>query len=588
MMIAGAREGRLSGFAKLLARAMAQDLRAIVIPGPDVACASGLDIEAAGLRQAVTPRDASVVLLIGDLAPALCDAAAITYAQLPRPRAVLALGQHQTLTPLPVDIAAPLSQSGLESAVERLRCAFSQGAFALSTTDFDTGILHGTVEYVCPMHPDVVAEQPGSCPKCGMSLVAREAVGHETNDHKTEARHDNSHHDGTNHDHAAHDSMNEQHHGHGQRGQAHHHHESSDHGDQSRSASDHSGHDHSEHDHGDRDFMSMVEVTRNLPRSRDGLPMDWLDVPFGPLFPGLPGGLRLVLTLDGDGVAAGRAESVVGFSGHFHEADAVDFVDRLAAAMPLAKVAYRVLACRALENAAGLSPNQNAMRAQVGALEQERISSHLGWLVQLAQQIGLPWLGQHAGMLQRRALQADRDQLLASRSSVERLWRRLVRTPLMQSRLSEIGQTDGVEPLYGPVARAAGIAEDARLTDECYQSLGFAPVVYQNGDAVDRLRVRIAELAQSLDLIEATTALRRPDPLNVGDASGMGQAVVETPRGRADLRVTLQHGRVIAAELDTACNQHMDLVPGLIAQRELGDALVAVGSLDISPWEVLA
>ncbi len=29
------------------------------------------------------------------------------------------------------------------------------------------------VVYTCPMHPDVVSEAPGSCPKCGMALVAR-------------------------------------------------------------------------------------------------------------------------------------------------------------------------------------------------------------------------------------------------------------------------------------------------------------------------------------------------------------------------------------------------------------------------------
>lgn len=27
------------------------------------------------------------------------------------------------------------------------------------------------VSYTCPMHPDVVSDKPGNCPKCGMSLV---------------------------------------------------------------------------------------------------------------------------------------------------------------------------------------------------------------------------------------------------------------------------------------------------------------------------------------------------------------------------------------------------------------------------------
>ena len=29
---------------------------------------------------------------------------------------------------------------------------------------------HGPVDYTCPMHPEVVREDPGSCPKCGMAL----------------------------------------------------------------------------------------------------------------------------------------------------------------------------------------------------------------------------------------------------------------------------------------------------------------------------------------------------------------------------------------------------------------------------------
>ena len=29
--------------------------------------------------------------------------------------------------------------------------------------------------YVCPMHPTVVSDKPGSCPICGMDLVKKEA-----------------------------------------------------------------------------------------------------------------------------------------------------------------------------------------------------------------------------------------------------------------------------------------------------------------------------------------------------------------------------------------------------------------------------
>ncbi len=30
------------------------------------------------------------------------------------------------------------------------------------------------VEYYCPMHPEIVSDEPGNCPKCNMKLEKRE------------------------------------------------------------------------------------------------------------------------------------------------------------------------------------------------------------------------------------------------------------------------------------------------------------------------------------------------------------------------------------------------------------------------------
>jgi hypothetical protein len=35
------------------------------------------------------------------------------------------------------------------------------------------------VTYSCPMHPDVIAHEPGKCPKCGMDLVKKDNAGDE-------------------------------------------------------------------------------------------------------------------------------------------------------------------------------------------------------------------------------------------------------------------------------------------------------------------------------------------------------------------------------------------------------------------------
>jgi FtsP/CotA-like multicopper oxidase with cupredoxin domain len=40
--------------------------------------------------------------------------------------------------------------------------------------DFEEPTATGSVSYSCPMHPDVVSDEPGKCPKCGMKLMPSE------------------------------------------------------------------------------------------------------------------------------------------------------------------------------------------------------------------------------------------------------------------------------------------------------------------------------------------------------------------------------------------------------------------------------
>jgi FtsP/CotA-like multicopper oxidase with cupredoxin domain len=55
--------------------------------------------------------------------------------------------------------------------------------------------------YTCPMHPEVVSEEPGHCPKCQMKLLPAALIGEGGSGHDHD--HDDHEHEGHGHDHAA-------------------------------------------------------------------------------------------------------------------------------------------------------------------------------------------------------------------------------------------------------------------------------------------------------------------------------------------------------------------------------------------------
>jgi Ni,Fe-hydrogenase III large subunit len=624
--LSGARSARASWLGRLVARAAARDLSAFVVPGPEIARARGLDLEAAGLRLSATPRHASVLVVVGGLPEGLRKAAAVAYAQMPRPRAVLALGAED-VSPLPgPDVSVGLGGDALASGVAELRHLFAEGAFDPEAEGFEAASLRSRTEYTCSMHPEVVQDEPGTCPKCGMDLIPRETSesdeegpaprGHGGRDH---AHHEGMDHDegtGEGHSHAAHGQEHGESGGGGSETREHGGHGGMNHEDVEHSAEDHDeeGHGHEKHggmdkggmnhggheimdhgdaehgghegmDHGGMGFMSMVEMTQGTPRSSDGLQMEWVETPFGPLFPGLPGGLSLTFTLDGDTVAQTEAGSTVGAREDL-DGPVESFVERVARMDPLSSFSYRLLALRAVESAAGARVDESVALARVGALERERAASHLNWLAGFGYLIGYSWLARRAEKLHLVLLRADAEEVAGIRTGVRKLARRVERTPLLRRKLAGIGKVPDLDGATGPVARSGGRRIDVRLEEETYRSLGFEPVVVEGDDALARLRARLAEAEQSLDFVEKAGGISAAAPETDG-ASGRGAPTVETPRGAAKLAVTLEGGEVTVAKLETPSARQMGLVKAVTEQRELADALVGVASLDLSPWEVV-
>jgi Ni,Fe-hydrogenase III large subunit len=224
----------------------------------------------------------------------------------------------------------------------------------------------------------------------------------------------------------------------------------------------------------------------------------------------------------------------------------------------------------------------------MAALERERAFSHLQWLANFSLTLGDRWLEQAASNLVRDLRNArDNSALRHLRNEARKLTRASYSAPLLVRRLHGCGVLSNISPedLDGPVARAAGLATDARAADPTYLGLGFRPVTIQGSDALARLRVRLMEVEQSLELIQALEASGSA-PRSEASTRGSGTASVETARGAAILHVEIDEGRVVQVELTTPSQRLSNLVAAVADDRELSDALLGIASLDVSPWEV--
>jgi hypothetical protein len=256
----------------------------------------------------------------------------------------------------------------------------------------------------------------------------------------------------------------------------------------------------------------------------DGLRLDVLPVDVGPFFPRFPTGLVLDAKFAGDVLLeAGIMDS---------------FADgRVPTARP------------------GLQPFLRALKEPVpiAELELARARDHLRWLADALRAQGLSALGLRALRFASAALPGDG-------RVVERLRGVVERSQVLRWSVGGVGRTgrDDLAGLgAGPVARAAGLAEDLRSDDSVYLALGFKPILGDRGDAAARWRLRLGEAAQSLELA-ARAGLAR--------TGQVGR--VESPRGRLETA-------------DGPSERMLAVVPGLIRETEWGDAVATLVSLDL-------
>lgn len=340
------------------------------------------------------------------------------------------------------------------------------------------------------------------------------------------------------------------------------------------------------HDH--HDMMAIVGDP-----SADGLVMESIDFALGPLAAGLPGGLVLDLSLDGDVVERCEARATL----------MPEPIGGGACGDPTASATWTVAVALAHERAAAARPDEATARIRVAAVETERALSHVSWLRAFGLVLGWSELGERAERAVK-ALMPLRTRLEltvvapgnadgleglaagleASRRPVERALALLEGSRRLRSRTRGRAKIprDRIAgtKVAGTVARAAGIPCDARAGDPLYEALGFRETTLAGGDAEARTLLRTAEAASALNLAIAALGeggSREPMPADLS-----AETAVEGPRG--PVRARFENGRLEASAPGAAAL--LDLAGEAVSGLELGSALAALASFDLSGWRV--
>lgn len=162
--------------------------------------------------------------------------------------------------------------------------------------------------------------------------------------------------------------------------------------------------------------------------------------------------------------------------------------------------------------------------------------------------------------------------------------------------------------LSGPMLRASGVAWDIRKADPyaAYDKVDFDIAVGTQGDVYDRFAVRLAEMRQSLRIIEQAvemmpggpvharigTATAQPvgtpvAPLAIRPPVGEAYARIESPRGEIGFYV-VSDGSPAPFRFHIRSPSFINLTPlkHMTVGRTVADAVVILGSIDIVVGEV--
>src|SRR6266540_2445195 len=269
----------------------------------------------------------------------------------------------------------------------------------------------------------------------------------------------------------------------------------------------------------------------------------------GPQHPSTHGVLRLVLELDGEYVVSCRP--VIGYLHTGIEKNTeyrtwqqgVTFVTRADYLSPFFnELGY----CLAVERLLGIEAPPRAQVIRVMVCELNRIASHLLWLATTGLELGaisIMLYGWREGA--ENQVRAFLDLMPGRIHEYEQL---LTGNPIWRQRTVGIGTMSADDLLAhgvtGPMLRAAGVPWDLRKTMPYsgYETYEFDVPTRTDGDVFARYEVRIAEMRQSLRIVEQCLDRLEPGPVMVDDPKVRWPAQLEVgPDGIGNSEQYVKH-----------------------------------------------
>lgn len=353
----------------------------------------------------------------------------------------------------------------------------------------------------------------------------------------------------------------------------------------------------------------------------------------GPQHPSTHGVLHLLLRLDGERIV--ECQPVVGYShrGHEHMAQSrtlLQFMPNTARMDYLAALMFNHAYCLAVERACGIVPTKRAQYIRLVCAELNRISSHLLWFGAYLLDLGgitpflyafddredlLAILGELTGSrltysyCRFGGVARDiNDEFLAGlkifipkmRSRLKDYNTLVTKNVIFISRTKDVGiidrETALANGLTGPCLRASGQAYDVRRAEpySLYPDFDFEVPTREGGDCYDRFLVRMAEIEQSLRIVEQALERIPAGPIK---AAGVDQHptpkagdylyTYESPRGRLGIYLKCDGSRVpLRMKWQTPSFNNLSILPSLLPGTLVADTIAILGSVDVVMPEI--